>query len=96
MRATTLTVMIYDVTCNRRRARLHALLKQYGVRVQWSAFEARLTPRERDRLLRRAEQLIEVSTDRLIVYAISAKAESSIVCFGRPRPRIAEEGFYLV
>jgi CRISPR-associated endonuclease Cas2 len=78
------------------RSRLHALLKQYGTRVQWSAFEARLTPRERQGLLRRASRLIDPATDRLVAYVIPANAETSIVAVGLPRPKVEEERFFVV
>lgn len=82
---TLLTVMVYDVSCDRRRDRLHALLKQYGVPVQKSVFEGRLTRAERGRVVERASNLIDLATDSFVVYVIGSKQEEGIVALGRPR-----------
>lgn len=96
MTATLLTVMIYDVADDGRRGRLHALLKQYGVAVQESAFEARLTERERQALLRRAVRLVDVSADRFVMYTITHQMERRIEVLGISRPEIGTPGFYVV
>ncbi len=44
---TTLVVMVYDVVGDRRRDKLHSLLSKWGVAIQKSAFEARLTPADK-------------------------------------------------
>jgi CRISPR-associated protein Cas2 len=95
MSATTLTVIVYDVTDDARRTRLHALLKQYGEPVQRSAFEARLTPRERARLLERAAPLL-AATDRFAAYTVPASHEPQIAELGAPRPQVLVRTYYVV
>jgi len=96
MTGTLLTVLVYDVVDDRRRGQLHALLKQYGVAVQKSAFEARLTPREREQLLRRVSALVDESTDRFVMYTLADEQEEKIAALGAPRPRIAVPRFYVI
>lgn len=93
---TTLTLLVYDVSCNRRRRRLHKLLKEYGTPVQKSAFEARLTSAERKRVVERSRRLLEATTDRLYVYGVPAGAEAEIEAVGRPRPKVVHEQWVIV
>jgi CRISPR-associated protein Cas2 len=50
-------VAVYDVSDDRERDRLATVLEGFGMRVQFSAFELRLTPATRQTLLRRVEDL---------------------------------------
>ena len=94
-RRAILTVMIYDISSDRKRDQMHALLKQFGVAVQESAFEARLSPSERERLADRAGRLIDPETDRFIIYTVAAPQEQHIVCIGKERPKIVAETYYI-
>ncbi len=93
---TPLTVFAYDVACDRRRERVRALLAGYGIAVQQSVFEAHLTRREREQVVRRARDILDVSADTLSLYTISAAAESQIQTIGRARPALAEETWFVV
>jgi CRISPR-associated protein Cas2 len=96
MSGTLLTVIIYDIPDDKRRTRIHRLLKQYGTPVQESAFEARLTARERQQLQREAKYVLDRSEDRFIVYPIGQEQERAIDCPGLPRPEVPTPGFFLV
>ncbi len=50
-------VAVYDVSADRERDRVAKVLEGFGMRVQKSAFELRLTPATRQTLLRRVEAL---------------------------------------
>jgi CRISPR-associated protein Cas2 len=50
-------VAVYDVSSDRERERVAKVLEGFGVRVQYSAFELRLTSATRPTLLRRLEDL---------------------------------------
>ena len=91
-----LTVVVYDVSDNRRRTRLHRVLKRYGIASQLSAFEARLDRSERQELLAAVRPLIDPAQDRFIMYVIGPADEARIECLGRPRPRIVQEDYYIV
>ncbi len=96
MSTAILCVMVYDVPDDRRRTRLHKLLKQYGSAVQYSAFEARLTPLERKQLLREAGHLLDIREDSFIIYPLAADQERGILQLGKARPQVTAPGFYLV
>ncbi len=96
MSASMLTVLVYDVVSDARRARLHALLKQYGVPVQKSAFEARLTVREREQLLQRVGRLLDAREDRFILYPIGREQEERVSVIGVARPELKEPSYFLV
>ena len=63
-------IIIYDITDNKRRNRMAKFLEGYGVRVQKSAFEARLTKMRYIAMLRRAEKIIDNETDSLRTYLL--------------------------
>ncbi len=96
MSTAILCIMVYDVPDDRRRNRLHKLLKQFGLAVQYSAFEARLTPTERKQLLREAGQVLDIREDSFIIYPLAADQERGILHLGKPRPRVTAPSFYLV
>lgn len=96
MTATTLCILIYDVVDDRRRDRLHGLLKQFGHAVQYSAFEARLTKAERRRLWERAARIVDPATDTLILYPIASRQEERIQTLGRPRQEVVEKTYFIM
>ena len=63
-------IIIYDITDNKRRNRMAKFLEGYGVRVQKSAFEARLTKVSYSEMLKRAEKIIDDETDSLRTYLL--------------------------
>lgn len=58
-------VIAYDVTDDRRRARLHKKLKSYGKPVQYSVFECILSPK----ILAKMKKMVskEIKTDEDLV-----------------------------
>ncbi|MCP5517575.1 MAG: CRISPR-associated endonuclease Cas2 [Verrucomicrobiales bacterium] len=60
-------VAVYDVSEDRERDRVAKVLEGFGMRVQYSAFELRLTPATRQTLLRRLEAL-ELKSGFLYLY----------------------------
>lgn len=91
-----LTVIVYDISADKTRTRMHQLLSEYGVPVQESAFEARLTPTERERLIERARTLVDEETDRFVMYGVSADQEERILVLGQHRPPLIEPKFYMI
>ena len=67
-------IIIYDITDNKRRNRMAKFLEGYGVRVQKSAFEARLTKMRYAAMLRRAERIIDNETDSLRTYLLPSNS----------------------
>lgn len=96
MSTSLLTAIAYDVTDDRRRQRLRNLLLLYGVPIQHSVFEARLTSGERDALVRRAGEILNPAEDRLVMYPLGSEAEARVLWIGPERPRCEIPGFFIV
>lgn len=62
--------MIYDITDNKRRSKMVNALEHYGLRVQKSAFEAMLTKKKYETMLKKINPLIDEQTDSLRVYVL--------------------------
>jgi len=58
-------LIVYDISNDRRRSKLHNLLLDYGTPVQYSAFECILTPRDLSRLKEAAERIIRKRKDNV-------------------------------
>lgn len=96
MSSTSLSVMVYDVVSDRRRDRLHRLLCEYGVALQKSTFEARLTAGERKALLRQVGEIVDPGEDSFILYGVPRDQEDRIAVIGCPRPPVEAPTFFIV
>jgi CRISPR-associated protein Cas2 len=65
-----LYVVSYDIPDDKRRTRVHATLKNYGTRVQYSVFECELEPARLAELRSRLAKLIEPHEDHLRYYRL--------------------------
>lgn len=63
-------LMIYDITDNKRRAKMVKCLESYGTRVQKSAFEGLLTQKQYEKMMKAAQNLIEEDEDSFRVYVV--------------------------
>ena len=66
-----IVLVIYDISEDRRRARMVKCLERYGVRVQKSALEGFLSEKKYDRLIEAATRLIDPETDSLRIYLLA-------------------------
>ena len=76
-----LFIFAYDVTDDRRRARVAHLLEQDAARVQDSLFEAMLRPALADQLADKVKRLL-LPGDRLRVYSVPRHEIDRIVAYG--------------
>lgn len=65
-----IVLMIYDIVDNKCRNKMVKCLETYGVRVQKSAFEALLTRKQYEKMLKESSTLIDESVDSLRVYVL--------------------------
>ncbi len=64
-------VISYDIQNDRRRTKIHDMLKNYGERIQYSVFECNLSRKEYQELRRKLEPLIDVEeTDSIRFYRL--------------------------
>ncbi|WP_299029400.1 CRISPR-associated endonuclease Cas2 [uncultured Thermanaerothrix sp.] len=78
-------VLAYDIGDDRRRLKIARLMESLGERVQESVFEAYLTPRELERLLKRVERVLAVDEDSLRIYRLCAACKATVRTLGRAR-----------
>lgn len=77
--------LAYDISDNRRRARVARVLTGYGRRVQYSVFEADLTQRQAEDMLARVEGLLERG-DAFRIYHITGDADAHVIVWGGVLP----------
>lgn len=63
-------LVTYDVAKDRRRKKMSDFLLEYGVRVQYSVFECDLTEKDVQAIMKKAEELIDLATDSVLMYPL--------------------------
>ncbi len=76
------TVISYDVVHDKRRTKVHKLLKGYGTWVQYSVFECELDARQLAVVQQEIRALIDVHTDSVRFYVLDAAAVRRIQVIG--------------
>ena len=77
-----LTLVAYDITQQKRLARVAKVCEDFGVRVQYSLFECRLEDPEFQRFWLRLIDEIDESEDRLVAYRLDAKCAKETLTAG--------------
>jgi CRISPR-associated protein Cas2 len=78
-------VAVYDVSGDRERTRVAKVLEGFGQRIQFSAFELRLSAAAHRSLVRRLEAL-ELQSGWVAVYRISARTQRRAIGKVPPNP----------
>jgi CRISPR-associated protein Cas2 len=78
-------VVAYDVTDDRRRAKIARYLEAMGERVQGSVFEAYLTAAELEKLLRKLTKVMNEEEDSVRVYILCGACREKVRTVGRGR-----------
>lgn len=79
-------VIAYDIVNDKRRAKLHKLLKNYGTRVQFSVFECRISKVHWLLLRHRLKSLIKADEDSVRCYRLCNACQSRVERIGGERP----------
>jgi CRISPR-associated protein Cas2 len=74
-------VVSYDIVDDRRRTRLHRILKNFGTRVQYSVFECMLEPKDFTRLQATVTPVIK-GDDHVRYYRLCDHCERQIMVIG--------------
>ncbi|HZP02617.1 MAG TPA: CRISPR-associated endonuclease Cas2 [Terriglobia bacterium] len=88
-------VISYDVPDDRRRTRVHSLLKNFGTRVQYSVFECELDTSRREELRGRLEKLLAPEVDSIRCYRLCKDCLEQTEVFGT-RPLTTEPDYWIV
>ena len=80
-------LIAYDVTDDKRRTKIFKKLKGYGESLQYSLFRCALTPGERLRLRTEMWELIDHSSDRVLLIDLGpdeGRGRSAMESWGKP------------
>jgi CRISPR-associated protein Cas2 len=80
---------------DRRRARVHKLLKNYGTRVQYSVFECQLEAGRLAELRQRLKPLLDTKLDSVRAYRLCKDCLEQTVVMGE-RPLSEDPDYWLV
>lgn len=75
-------IVVYDLPDNKRRQKVHDLLKGYGTWVQYSTFECVLTKRKFTELQNRLRRLLVLTEDSIRFYPLSSHTLSQVETWG--------------
>jgi CRISPR-associated protein Cas2 len=73
----------YDITDDKRRAKVAKYMESIGERVQGSVFEVYLTPEELEKLVKKAGKMIKTSQDSLRIYQLCESCRGKIRAIGQ-------------
>jgi len=93
-RQSTLYVIAYDIPDDKRRTKVHKLLKGFGQWTEFSLFECFLTRKELLLMRAKLNQHLNANTDRVRIYTICDNCLDKIETVGIPEAR--EETVYLI
>ena len=77
-------IICYDSPSNKRRGKLHKLLKNYAVPVQKSVFETFLDKPSFAKMMKKIEALMNPKEDSVRVYGMSRQIQKQVRIFGSP------------
>ncbi|HMW03083.1 MAG: CRISPR-associated endonuclease Cas2 [Blastocatellia bacterium] len=79
----TLYVVVYDVSDDQQRAKLNRWLHRFGIAVQYSVFECRITLAQFNELKTEALTLIDQRTDRIRFFEVCVACSRQTISFGK-------------
>lgn len=82
-----LTLISYDIPDDKRRLKVANCLEDFGDRVQYSVFEARLSIEETQELCERLIQRIDPQEDSIRIYRVCGNCEGRIQILGKGEVR---------
>jgi CRISPR-associated protein Cas2 len=91
---TTLYLIAYDISNNKRRTKIHKTLSGFGKWTQYSLFECFLNEKELITLRSRIRTIINEKEDNLRIYHICAACQEKTETIGSSPPE--EDKIYLL
>lgn len=83
MRGKLFVVVVYDISNDKRRTKLHNKLKGYGSPVQYSVFECILTAAEYNKMKKEIKRILRPRLDHVRYYSLCADCKEKIEIIGR-------------
>lgn len=75
-------VVTYDISEDKRRTKIHNILKSYGQWMQYSVFECDLTPTQYAKLRSRLNKIINSETDSIRFYFLCGCCQGKVERIG--------------
>lgn len=75
-------IVSYDISEDKRRTKIHDILKSYGQWMQYSLFECDLTKTEYAKLRSRLNKIIDSETDSIRFYFLCSCCQNKIERIG--------------
>jgi CRISPR-associated protein Cas2 len=75
-------IVVYDITCDKRRNKIANLLKGYGKRVQYSVFECVLSISKYRELQQKLESKLNLAEDNVRFYPLSQHTINGVETWG--------------
>ena len=75
-------VVVYDITCDKRRKKVADLLEGYGERVQYSVFECVLNQSQFRQLSKRLKKRVNLEEDSIRIYPITRHTLQQVQTLG--------------
>ncbi len=91
---TTLYLIAYDISDNKRRTKIHKTLCGFGKWTQYSLFECFLNKKERIMLEHRLRTILNEKEDNVRIYHICSTCQAKTKTIGSSPP--AEDTVYLL
>lgn len=79
-------IVSYDISEDKRRTKIHSILKSYGQWVQLSVFECDLTATQYAKLRSRLSKLIKPDEDSIRFYFLCACCQGKVERIGKEVP----------
>ena len=87
-------VVAYDISDDKRRTKIHKILKGFGQWTEFSLFECFLTKKELLQMRAKLDKHLNPREDRVRIYAICETCLAKIETVGIPEP--VEDTMYLI
>lgn len=79
----SLTIIGYDIRCDRRRRRVARIADDFGCRVQFSVFYGWLSASQRDLLVEALLKVIDPDEDSIVIVPACQRCQEQVVELGR-------------
>ncbi len=94
IRQSSFYVVAYDIPDDKRRTKIHKILKGFGQWTEFSLFECFLTKKELLQMQAKLEKYLDPRNDKVRIYLICDACLTKIETIGIPEPK--EELSYLI
>src|SRR5436305_10121842 len=94
LRKSSFYVLAYDISDDKRRTKIHKILKGFGQWTEFSLFECFLTKEELLQMRAKLDKYLDPRKDRVRIYLLCDACLPRIETIGIPEPK--EETSYLI